>query len=170
MLLLFSTSSANKLWVYNCLEEFLYLGPFGSMWSFLWSSSQVLAHLVGICSFLVLVCREWRWISWIRIHVFHHVLAFSSLISFLVFFWVIRYIFPLWPSSSPSSSLVISFIHSSFSLSFFGRHIFVQNRFSGVWLFVCFCVMPSQLLMKFSFVVLECPVLSVLFYPLSISL
>ena len=66
------------------------------MRSFLWSSSQVLAHLVGICSFLDLVCREWRWISLTRIHVFHHVLAFSSLISFLVSFWVIRYLFPLW--------------------------------------------------------------------------
>ena len=74
----------------------LYLGPFGSMWSFLWSSSEVLAHLVGICSFLVLVCCEWRWISWTRIHVFHHVQAFSSLISFLVSFWVIQCVFLLW--------------------------------------------------------------------------
>ena len=66
------------------------------MWSFLWSFSQVLTHLIGICSFLELVCREWRWISWTRIHVFHHVLAFSSWISFLVSFWVIRCVFPLW--------------------------------------------------------------------------
>ena len=65
------------------------------MWSFLWSSSQVFVHLVSICSFLVLVCREWRCISWTRIHIFHHVLAFSSLISFLVFFfWVVRCVFP----------------------------------------------------------------------------
>ena len=66
------------------------------MWSFLWSSSQVLVHLEGICSFLVLVCRKWSKISWIRIHVFHYVLAFSSLISFLVPFWVVRCVFPLW--------------------------------------------------------------------------
>ena len=96
VLLIFSTSSVNKLWVYNRLEQFLYLGPFRSMWSFLWSSSQVLVHLVGICSFLVPVCREWRWISWTRIHVFHHVLAFFSLITFLESFWVVRCIFPLW--------------------------------------------------------------------------
>ena len=89
-------SSVNNLWVYNCSEQFLYLGLFGSMWSFLCSSSQVLVHLIGICSFLVLVCHEWRWISWTRIHVFHHILAFSSLISFLVSFWVVRCVFPLW--------------------------------------------------------------------------
>ena len=52
--------------------------------------------LVGICSFLVLFCRVWRWISRTRIHVFHHVPAFSSLISFLVSFWVVRCVFPLW--------------------------------------------------------------------------
>ena len=86
VLLIFSTSSINRLWVYNCLVQFLYLGPFGSMWSFLWSSTQVLVHLVGICLFLVLVCHEWRWISWTRIHVFHHVLAFSSLIFFFSVF------------------------------------------------------------------------------------
>ena len=65
------------------------------MWSLLCSSSTVHVHLVGICSFLVLVYREWTWISWTRIHVFHHVLTFSSLISFLVS-WVIRCVFPLW--------------------------------------------------------------------------
>ena len=43
----------------------------------------------------MLVCREWRGISWTRIHVFHHVLAFSSLISFLVSFWVVRCVFLL---------------------------------------------------------------------------
>ena len=58
VLLIFSTSSVNKLCVYNSLEQFLYMGPLGSMWSFLWSSSQVLVQLVGICSFLVLVCRK----------------------------------------------------------------------------------------------------------------
>ena len=33
----------------------------------------------------------------------------------------------LGPSSNPSCSFVISFIHSTFSLCFFGCHIFVQN-------------------------------------------
>ena len=35
--------------------------------------------------------------------------------------------------------------------------------FFSIRLLVCFCVMPSQLLIEFSFVVSECPVLSVLF-------
>ena len=42
--------------------------------------------------------------------------------------------------------------------------------FFYIWLLVYFRVTPSQLLIEFSFVVSECPVLSVLFYPLSISL
>ena len=42
--------------------------------------------------------------------------------------------------------------------------------FLDVQLLVCFCIMPSQLLIEFSFVVLECLTLSVLFYPLLISL
>ena len=96
VLLIFSTSSVSKLWVYNCLEQFLYLGPFGLMRSFFWSSSQVPVHLIGICSFLVLLRHEGRWMSWTRIHVFHHALAFSILISFLVVFWVVRCVFLLW--------------------------------------------------------------------------
>ena len=77
-------------------------------------------HLVGICLFLVLVYREWRWISWTRIHVFHHVLAFSSLIFFLVAFWLIRCVFPLWGLPRVLLDLlVISFIHWAFSLYFF---------------------------------------------------
>ena len=36
---------------------------------------RVHALLIGICSFLVLVCREWRWISWTRNHVFHYSLV-----------------------------------------------------------------------------------------------
>ena len=94
-LLIFSTSSVSRLWVCSCLERFFCLAPFGLMWSFLWSSSRVLVLLVSICSFLVLVCREWRWISWTKNHVFHHGLAFSSLISFLVTFCVNRCVFSL---------------------------------------------------------------------------
>ena len=45
-----------------------------------------------------------------------------------------------------------------------------KKSFFFIWLLVCFRVTPSQLLIEFSFVVFECPVLSVLFYPLSISL
>ena len=49
----------------------------------------------------------------------------------------------LGPSSSPSSSHVILFIHSAFSLCFFGSHILAQNRSvsfaSGCWyVFVSF--------------------------------
>ena len=44
----------------------------------------------------MLVFREWRWISWTRSHVFHHGLALSSLIFFLVLFWVSRRGFPFW--------------------------------------------------------------------------
>ena len=58
VLLIFSTSSVGRLWVCSCLEQFLCLCPFGSMWSFLWSSIRVRVLLVGICSFLVLVCSE----------------------------------------------------------------------------------------------------------------
>ena len=54
------------------------------MSSFLWSSIRVRELLVDICSFLVLDCREWSWITWTRNHVFHHDLAFSILIFFMV--------------------------------------------------------------------------------------
>ena len=41
--------------------------------------------------------------------------------------------------------------------------------FFCIRLLICFIVISSQLLIEFSFIVLECPILSVLFYPLSIS-
>ena len=69
VLLIFSTSSVSRLWFYSCLSQFPWVGPSGSMWSFLWSSIRVRVLLVSICSFLVLVCREWRWIYWTRIYV-----------------------------------------------------------------------------------------------------
>ena len=75
------------------------------------------------------------------------------------------------PSSSLNNSLVILFIHSTFSLYFFGCHILVQNRLVSFAPVVdMFFVISSQSLIEFSFVVLEYPVLSILFYPLSISL
>ena len=88
--LIFSTSSVGKLWVCNCLGRFLCLGPFGSMWSFLWSSIRVRVLFVWIWSFQVLVCLDWRWIFWTRNHVFHYGLAFSNLILFLVLFWALK--------------------------------------------------------------------------------
>ena len=84
MLLIFSTTSVGSLWVCGCLGRFLSGGSSGLVWSFLWSSFRVLVLFVGICSFLVLVCRELNWVSWTRNHVFHPDLAFSSLIFFSV--------------------------------------------------------------------------------------
>ena len=80
VLLIFSTSLVGKLWACNCLGRFLCLGPSVSMRPFFWLSIRVRALFVGIYSFLVLVCREWRWISLTRNHVFHHGLVFSNLI------------------------------------------------------------------------------------------
>ena len=64
MLLIFSTSSVGKLWVNKCLWRFLCWVLFGSMWSFLWSSIR--ARII----FLVVVCREWRWIIFNQISCF----------------------------------------------------------------------------------------------------
>ena len=121
----------------NCLGWFLCVGLFGSMWFFLWSSIQVHVPLVSICSFQVLVCREWSGISWTRNHVFHHGLAFSSLVSFLVSFWVNRRVFLL------SGLLCALLILLSYSLSIrplryvFCCYILVPNRSvsfaSGCW-------------------------------------
>ena len=91
--LIFSTL-VGRLWVSSFLELFLCLGSFGSMWSFLWSFIQVIVLLVSICSILVVVCCEWRWIYWTRNHVFHHSLPFSSLM-FLGSFCVNLYVFLL---------------------------------------------------------------------------
>ena len=63
MLLIFSTLLVGKLSVYNYLGRFLRLGLSGSVWSFLRSSIRLRVLFVGICSFLVPVCREWRRIS-----------------------------------------------------------------------------------------------------------
>ena len=78
------------------------------------------------------------------------------------------------PSFSSSTSFVILFIHCFvvFFCYVFWLPYFVQNcfGFSCIQLLVWFCVISSHLLVEFSFVVLECPVLSVLFYPLAICL
>ena len=79
--------------------------------------------LVGICSLLVLDCREWRWISWTRIHAFHHGLACFSLIFFNVVLSKLMCISVFGPCSSPSNSFAIFFIHSAFSLCSLGCYI-----------------------------------------------
>ena len=118
VLLIFVTSSVGRLWICSCLGRFLCLGLFGSMWSFLWSSIRVRVLFVGICSFLVLVCREWRWISWTRNHVFDHGLALSCLIFFNVVSSKSMCISAFGHSSSPSNSFVILLMHSGISLCF----------------------------------------------------
>ena len=134
------------------------------MWSFLWSSIRVRMLLVGIYSFLVLVCREWRWNSWTRIHVFHHGLAFSNLIFFTVVLSKSTCIFAFRPSLSHSNSFVILLLHSFFLYSY-GCHILVQNCLVSLApvdsMFSCH--LYPNLLVEFPFVVLDCPVLSVLF-------
>ena len=173
VLLIFSTSSVNKLWVYNCLEQFLYLGPFGSIWYFLWSSSQVLAPLVSICSFQVLVCREWRRISWTIIHLFNYVQVFSSLISFFMSFGVIRCVFPFWGLLRAvlvllSYRLSIQPFRYAFSVAIFSSKIVQFPWRLVIGMFLCHAL-PIVDKIFFCFF-LECSVLSVLFYPLSISL
>ena len=80
--------------VFSCLGRFPWRCLSGSMWTFLWSYFRIHVLLLGICSFLKLVCREWGWISCARIHEFYHGLAFSILI-FLVLLWVNWWVFPL---------------------------------------------------------------------------
>ena len=78
------------------MEQFLYLDPFGSMWSFLWSSSQVLAHLVGIC-FISSASLSWMEVNFTNQNPFipscPGVYQFDI---FLVSFWVIRCVFSIW--------------------------------------------------------------------------
>ena len=76
-------------------------------------------------------------------------------------------------SSSHFSYLVILFIDPSFSLclSLLLLPYFCPKSwvFFFIWLLVCFIQLYSQFQILFSFIVLAYPVLSVLFYPLSIS-
>ena len=59
---------------------------------------------VGICPFLLLVCREWRWISLTRKHVFRHGLVF-----FFVFFFFSKLICisAFGPSLNPSNLILL---------------------------------------------------------------
>ena len=157
------------LWTSRRILECSFLNLF----SFLEGKGLLLlfARLVAICSFIVLACREWRWISWTRSHVFHHGLAFSSLIFFSVVLSKSMCISVLGPSSGPSSSLVILFIHSAFRYVFWLPYFRPKSfGFFCTRLLVCGRVISSKFLIEFSFVDLESTVLSVLFYPFSISL
>ena len=135
VLLILFTSFVGTLLVCS-LGWFICLGPFGAMWSFFWSSIRVRVLFVGICSFLVLIGREWRYVSWPRNHILYHGKAFFSLIFFRVVLSKSMCISTFRYSSSTSSSRVILFIHSGFSL-FFGYHVLVPNRSvsfaSGCW-------------------------------------
>ena len=73
------------------------------MRAFLCSSIRVHVLLVGICSFLELVCLKWRW-TCTKIHVIHHGLALSNLIFFSVFLSKSMCIYSFGPSSSPNFS------------------------------------------------------------------
>ena len=109
MLLIFSKWSVGRLCVCSCLGRFFWINVV-----FLWSSIRVRVLLVGICLFLVLVCGEWKWISWTRNHVFHHGLAFSS----LIFFVVLRKSMCI-SAFGPSSSLSNFFHHIVYPFGFF---------------------------------------------------
>ena len=63
---------------------------------------------------------------------------------------------PLW---SKALCKVFSFLDlciMPFQLPYFRPKLF---GFFGIWLLICFCIMPSHLLIEFSFVVLKCPAL-----------
>ena len=78
--------------------------------------------------------------------------------------------FRLGTPSSPFNSLVMLFIHSAFSLCFWLPYFSPKSfGFFCICLLVYFRVISSQLLIEFSLVVLECPILFALFYPLSVS-
>ena len=141
------------------------------MWSFLSSSIRVRMLLVGICSFLAPVSVGWRWISRTRIHVFHHGLAFSNMI-FFVLFWVKRCVFPRLDLLRVVLILLSYYLSIRVFFVMFCRLPYFSLKlpdFSCIRLLVCFPVISLHLLVEFLFVVLELPLLSVFFYPLSIS-
>ena len=84
---------------------------------------------------------------------------------FLVSFWINRRVFPLL--GLLRALLILLFYCLCFWLPYFSPESF---GLFCIWLLICFRVISSQLLIEFSFVVLECPVLSILFFPKSISL
>ena len=129
------------------MGRFICLGPFGSMWPFLWSSIQVLRLLVGICSFLVLLCREWRWNSWTKT-------LFSNVLFCRYRFTLCRYLSPVLSGVFPQVVLLVFlvllfpfcsniFLRLSFVLSFWPvlvkkNYLRFQSNFpSWFWFFVC---------------------------------
>ena len=154
MLLIFSTSLVGKLWVCNCLGRFLCLGI---------NAVLPLVILSGTCP----VCRHLfisnASLSWIEVNFLNQkpcILSWPGVFQFDTFLSVVLSksvcISAFGPCSRCSSSLVVLFIHSAFSLCRFGCHILVQNR-SVSFAFGCWYV----LLIEFSFIILECPILSI---------
>ena len=99
-------------------------------------------------------------------HVCYYDMAFSN----VVLFWVLLYV-NRWVFSTQNFLRVLLFINSAFQFSSLCFHILRQNCF--VSLSSCYWyvfVNPPYLLIEFSFVVLECPVLPDCFiYPVSVS-
>ena len=128
------------------------------MSAFLWSSVRVRVLLVSIYSFRVIVYREWRGISWTRIHVFHHGLAFSRFIFYCAVLSKSIWLSSFGPSSSPANSFVMLRIHSAFLLWSLSSHILLIFFFFfwfplGLVIGAFSCYLPN-LLIEFSFVVL----------------
>ena len=113
--------------------------------------------LVGICSFKVLVFWEWKGISWIINHVFHHDLAFSSLYFVSVALSKLMSISAFRPSLRPSNSLVIFFIQWTFCyifwLPYFSPKSFISLA-SSCWYFFVSC--PPSYFLSFFWNILFC--------------
>ena len=114
-------------------------------------------------------------LSWIEVNFLnqnHYIPSWPSIFLFDIFSSVLSKSMCIsdFGLSSSTNSFVILFINSACLLSSLGCLIFVQNYSvslaSSCW--YVFLSSSPHLLVEFSFVVLECPVLSVLFYPLLI--
>ena len=106
----------------------------------------------------------------------------ESLYTIMARCFSIWYFFSVFPSKlmcififNHSSSLSNSFFHVAYPFGFFVMFSWLPYfspklfGFSCIRLLVCFRVFSPNLLVEFTFVVLECTILSVLFYPVSIS-
>ena len=146
-------------------------------WSILVWSSSFFFYLSGSGSVFLLVihsgmstsskhvCYGWRWIFKTRIHIFHHRMEFSKLVFFQWCSEGIEVYFCFQSFSSPCNSFSMSFYPFGFSViistfSYFAPKLFYVLR---IWLLVYLRAFSPYMLLEFSFVVLECPVLSVLF-------
>ena len=127
VLLIFSTSSVGNLSVCNYVERFLCLGPFRSMWSFF---LVIQSGIFALYKHLFIFRAS---LSWMELNFLNEkpcIPSWPGVFQFDIFFSVVlsklMCISAFW-SLSFSSSLVILFIHSAFSL-FFSCHILIQNR------------------------------------------